>query len=428
VTRENRRGLPPRVAAWAVVLAAVSLSLAVLLAVFGQDLAGRPDPGPHTFSRSALGHRALAELLRGAGVGVVSRRSPVEGAPGPRHPLVLAEPFTAGASAGARLRALRLEAAARGAPLVLVLPKWIGAPDRRHPGWIAAAALRPLGEVRRVPAALGVAGLATVPVVREQGGAVSECFARFGGRLEAFDLDLRPAQLLEAVPGMDPIVVCGDGVLVARVPAAPMIFLVSDPDLLNNQGLGRAGHAALVHGLLARGLRAHGVIFDETVHGLHRRGGLLAEAFRFPLVFAVLQSFVLAVVVVWSGAGRFGKPLPPPAGTAAGTEVLIDNTAQLLSQGRHAGASLARYYRQTLRAVAAAYFLPPDLPERETVERLQRIAEARGLRMQLRGFARRVEQVAAAGPAAGDRAVRLAHILYHWRLDMTEENGHRRHP
>jgi hypothetical protein len=113
-----------------------------------------------------------------------------------------------------------------------------------------------------------------------------------------------------------------------------VLYLVADPDLCENHGLGTADHAALVHDLFVRELAAQEVIFDETIHGFARKPGLFAEAFRFPLVLATLQSLVLAGVVLWAGMGRFGKPLPPREALAGGPETLIDNTARLLSQSK----------------------------------------------------------------------------------------------
>jgi len=374
---------------------------------------------------------------------VVSRGNAREGAPRLDRPLVLVEPYAGTTLNPAHLRALRDEAARRKAPLVLVLPKWDSLEDPRHDGWIGAFGLHPLPEVEQVARALGVKGLENVRIERRSGAeAPRECRARLGGTPETYRLSLHPAQLVRTGPGLDPVVVCGSELLVARVKPAegsPTVFLVTDPDVLANHGLGRADHAELVHDLFVRGLEAKGVIFDETVHGLAHQAGLMAEAFRFPLVLAVLQSALLAAIVVWAGVGRFGKPLHPlDMEPGDGPEILIDNTARLLSVstrgGGHAAESLARYYRQTVRAVAAACFLPPDLPEDELVERLQKIAHSRGSRMQLRGFARRVEQVSAAGPAARDRAVRLARILHRWRREMTAGklsetgDGHRKHP
>jgi hypothetical protein len=420
-------GFSRRAVRWIVGIALGSLIAGALLSAFGQSLAGRPDSGPNTFSRSAVGYQALAELLHGTGLGVVSRRDVRKARPGRHRPLVLAEPSVDGAVAARRLPALTQEAAARQAPLVLVLPKWDTAADPRHPQWIREASPRSPAAVETVVGKLGIAGLPAVRIEHRPSGSVRQCRAKLGGRERVYQVDLGPAQLLKPAPGLAPIVVCDGGLLVGRISAAPVVFVIADPDFIENHGLGKADHAVLIHDLLVRGLEAHGVIFDETVHGLARRAGLLVEALRFPLVLAVLQSILLAGVVVWAGMGRFGKPLPVRAGPGEGTETLIDNTALLLSvssrDGNHVAESLKRYYRQTVRSIAAACFLPPDLPEQELLRRLQAISENRGSRLQVRSLARRIEQMGTAGPAAAERAVRLARTLYRWRLDMTLERN-----
>jgi hypothetical protein len=429
---ELEGGFSQQTVGWIVGVALGSFFLAIVLSVFGEDLNGRPSAGPNSFSYSALGHRALAELLRGSGIGVVSRRSARGGRPDTQRPLVLAEPFTEGKPAATRMRALREEAAGRGASLVLVLPKWDSLPDPEHPGWIGLFRTIPLAEVEKVPGALSAPGLERVPMQRPGGRAVRDCKASWRAGARTFQLEIPHAQLFAQKPGQTPgalipIVECTGGILVARfAPASgPEVFLIADPDFLNNRGLGRGGNAALAHDLFTGILHAKGVIFDETVHGLRRRAGVVAEALRFPLVLAVLQTLVLAGIVVWAGSGRFGKPLPSRGGPGDGKEVLIDNTALLLSHGGHAVESLARYYRQTLRTVGAACFLPPDLPEKELTDRLQRIAGRRGLHLDLNAFERRMERLAASG-RPGDRAVRLARALHHWRREMLD--GNRRHP
>jgi hypothetical protein len=139
--------------------------------------------------------------------------------------------------------------------------------------------------------------------------------------------------------------------------------------------------------------------------------------FRFPLLPAVLQIFLLLGIVLWAGMGRFGKPLPAPGGLAAGKDVLIDNTATLLSHGGHAADSLARYHRQTVQSVAAAFFLPPGLPEREMQRRLEEVSRGRGSRIDLAALERQVERLGD-GPKAAPRALRLAARLYRWRQEM----------
>src|SRR5262249_4327159 len=154
-----------------------------------------------------------------------------------------------------------------------------------------------------------------------------------------FTIEARPLQLLTPGPGLAAEVDCGAGLLVARgtlKPGGPALVVVADPDLWNNQGLGRADHAALADRLFADRLRAQGVALAETIHGSSRPRGLLAEAFRFPLLPGVLQGVLLLGLVLWAGMGRFGQPLPAAAGLPPGKAALIDNTAQLLDRGGQA--------------------------------------------------------------------------------------------
>ncbi len=463
---ESPGGFAPRAPLWLAAVVAGSLLFALLLSA-GGGLPGRAVAAPSTFSWSALGHRALAELLRASGLGVAARQSRDGRGLGPDRPLVLAEPDPArlgdgpapalagypsspsspsspsappappapfdGAGRSDSLRELVQEAQARDASLVVVLPKWQGRPLPGHPGWVGPLALRPPGEAQRVLQALALAPWPDVAVVRRAHPA-----CRDAERDTPVEVALAPAQLL--VPGagvpdgaLEPIVRCGDGLLIARGSNAHHeTVVIADPDLLNNQGLGRAGHAALIHDLLAHRLRARGVVFDETLHGFRRGPGLLDLALAPPLLPATLATLLLLALAVWSGAARFGKPLPAAAGAATGKEVLIANTADLLTAGGHAADSLARYYQMTLRAVAAASFLPPDLPEADLLVRLEELGAARGVGRRLAALARGVRDVRderdlpAAAPAAARRAAAMARQLYLWRMEMTD--GRRRHP
>ncbi len=405
---------------------AVSFLAAVLLGVYGRDLES-PRPGHDTFSYSALGHRGLAELLRAMGLGVVSRQSSHGGTPGPRRPLVLAEPDSPQDTE--RIKDLRDEAERDEAPLVVVLPKRaVGPPDPKRSDWLASAELLAPEDVERQVAELG---LGTVAVVRARRGG-TRCTASWGdAAAEPMHIVAAQTQLLKPAPGLAAVIACPGGVLIARLAAGkggPATYLIADPDILNNHGLDLGENATAVFDFLTRGLGATGVVFDETIHGYTRVPGLLAEALRFPMGLATLQSLVLLGVVLWAGMGRFGKPLPPAAALAAGKATLIDNTAQLLAAGGHAADGLRRYFAQTTRAVAAHYFLPPDLPEGERLARLQRLTDGHAARSRrVRGLNLTALERSLAllpdGRRGEERAARIARRLYDWRLEMT--NGHR---
>jgi uncharacterized protein DUF4350 len=416
-------GFSRRALAWIIGSVAVSFIAAILLGVYGKDLDRRPNVRANTFSYSALGYKAVAELLKSLGL-VVRSRQVQAGGVGPHVPLILAEPEEPDS---VHLHGLSDEAKDRAAPLVLVLPKWLpGAAREDKPDWLARVDLLNGNDVLRRVRALRMPELDKLGLARFSGKPHCGAAWRSG---EPPAVDIQTAQFFTGlVGGLQPLVRCDGGILVAWRPAteeSPQLVLISDPDLLNNHGLGRGDNAAVVFELLTRSLGATGVVFDETIHGFHRKQGLLAEALGFPMVLGVVQGLVLLGVVLWAGMGRFGKPLPPPAPLAAGKEILIDNTAQMLSSGGHAADCLARYFRQTTRAVAAHYFLPPDLPDGERLARLQRITGARGGKVSLAELERSVWQLPDSRPGE-EPAAAIARRLHDWRVEMT--NGHRESP
>jgi hypothetical protein len=418
---ELEGGFSRRALRWIVGSVAVSLVASVLLMAYGRDLQGGPLPGANSFSDSALGHRAVVLLLTRLGLGVTSRKSLSSGDAGPGRPLVLAEPNPKGESwRPEQLDALRQEAASRKATLVLVLPKWLaGAPRKGKPRWLDSVRLMPQKDVAKTIEALNEADLDGL--VPQRFDDVRLCQARWSRHsVVEYRMDVDALQLLKPGPNLTTLVSCGDYALVAERKAtgsSPRIVLVADPDLLNNHGLGRGDNAILIYQLFSQGLGATGAVFDETIHGFNRDLGLIAEALSFPLVLGVLQGVILLGIVLWAGMGRFGKPLPASLGLAAGKEVLIDNTAKMLANSGHAGDSLARYFQQTVRAVAGHHFLPPDLTDKDRIERLQGITAARGWKLQLAELERAVSQFPP-GRAGEDQATKIVRRLHDWRVEM----------
>ncbi len=413
---EIEGGFSRRTLGWVIGCVAVSFVAAILLSVYGRDLTSRSTPEANTFSYSAVGHHGLVEFLRSMGLGVVSRQAPAGGV-GPGRPLVVAEPDS---SDSARLKTLREEARDRHAALVIVLPKWVpGPPDEKKPDWLSKVTLM---SPERVELALRAFGDGELKEVKVQRAGRLRCTAEWGGSEAVLDI-APPAQLLAPSPDLEPVVQCPEGYLIARRVGKPepRTFVIADPDLLNNQGLGRGDNAEGIYRFFTQDLAAQGLVFDETIHGFNRVPGLLAESLRFPMVLGVLQSLLLLGVVLWAGMGRFGKPLPAAPALGAGKEILIDNTAKLLVNGGYAGDSLFLYFRQVTRAVAAHYFLPPDLPEAERLARLQRITHLHGLTWDLAALERSIHQLPD-GRRGGDGAARIARRLYDWRMEMMNGN------
>lgn len=401
-----------------------ALVLAVILMLFGEDIARKPTHEPNTFSYSAIGHRAAAVFLRDSGIGVLARQTRAGIATGPDTPLIVAEPDVGYIMNDQtnRMGALQAEALRKNAPLVLVLPKWTGDAMRKKKGWIQRRSLYAETDVERVLETSVHTDVARMRVQRTGEDHISGCVDRVSHT--RLDLAIDYPQFLPDDGTLRPIVTCTGGVLIGVAPGtgdAPATYFISDPDFFNNQGLGRADNAALLYSFLVDFLGARGVVFDETVHGFVRRAGLFYEATRFPLVIAVLQALVFLGMVLWAGLFRFGKPVRTPPGLeAAGKAVLIDNTAKLLGFGGHSGWSLHAYFGQTVNAVARHYFLPTTLTDDEVLERLQKIAESRHVSLNLFALRRMADQLRRTAKKGNDeRVVRFARQLHHWRTKMT---------
>ena len=124
------------------------------------------------------------------------------------------------------------------------------------------------------------------------------------------------------------------------------IWVLSDPDVINNVGMSHPENARLAIALIDK-LRAGGaVVIDETVHGHAQTPSLTRVLFSFPLVLATIQVLFCALIAMWAAMVRFGpkKVAPPPI--APGKDFLIRNTAALLRYGGHHVAGAARLSRR----------------------------------------------------------------------------------
>ena len=111
--------------AGAVVVFAISLYL-----MGGGEVSGPESTGPSTFSRSAVGHAGLAEVLQRLGIAVVKSRYNSLEKLAPGSVLVIAEPRPGQQSEEAIRMLLKADR------ILLVLPKWTGLPSEQTPGWL----------------------------------------------------------------------------------------------------------------------------------------------------------------------------------------------------------------------------------------------------------------------------------------------------
>lgn len=146
-------------------------------------------------------------------------------------------------------------------------------------------------------------------------------------------------------PNLLPVLVSSDGrPLISRLtvtdgraqPKVP-VYLVSDPDLLNNQILSdpRRVVAALsiLDTLAPHAAKRPSVVFNLTFNRLSFDHDLLHALSRPPYVAVPLAALIIGLALVWASFSRFGPPQAEEEGAALGrgVRVLADNAARLMA-------------------------------------------------------------------------------------------------
>lgn len=397
---------PRLLIAW---IAAAVIVFVLSLYFMGGGQVGAPESvGPSTFSRSAIGHEGIAEVLTQLGISVVKSQSSSLDKLSPGSVLVIAEPRH-NAQAESAIRTL-LQADT----ILLVLPKWTGQPSEHKEGWLEDIVQRPLADAQWMLDLTGIKGQVT-----RQSSDVAWTDNAF--KLTP-NLD-QPIQLM-TVTGLRPIIASDHGTLLGESidpKSKRKIWILSDPDVIANRGLAHPDNAALAVAVIDSLRSGDGrVVFDETVHGfVVQTASPLLLLFRFPFVVATLQGLVAIAVLLWATLGRFGAPQSAPPPLRTGREGLLENSAKLVEAAGHQDVIIRRYVRETINEVARQLHAPRTLSGEALLTWLQRVGKARGVEIDCTAV------VLGIGDSEGARRnlsplVRLARDIHQWKGDIVD--------
>ncbi|HXW25218.1 MAG TPA: DUF4350 domain-containing protein [Xanthobacteraceae bacterium] len=367
--------------------------------------------GPSTFSRSAIGHAGFADMLQRLGVTVVKSRYNSVDKLGKDGVLVIAEPRPTALSEPA-LRAL-LDARA----ILLVLPKWAGRASETKPGWVSAVEEKSVPEAEWAFKLLSARG--EVVRVPQAPAWTTNALARTP-RLSA------PVQLVRS-QDLRPIVAGATGILLGELNRNRAIWILADPDVIANHGIGQADNAALALAAIDR-LRGRGgpVVFDETVHGyLAQPANPLALLVQFPFVVATIQVAAALGLLLWATIARFGAPQSAPPPLSAGRQGLLQNVAELIAFAGHQQVMVRRYVQETVRETARQLHAPRGLSAPALSAWLTRVGEARGVSVDCAALVGEVETLGDGRRADLSPLVRIARDIHRWRREIID--GRSRH-
>jgi uncharacterized protein DUF4350 len=425
--------------AGAVAVFAVSLYL-----MGAGELTGPESVGASTFSRSAIGHAGIAEVLQRLDIHVVKSQYDSLEKLTPGSVLVIAEPRPARQSEEAIRTLLKANT------ILLVLPKWTGRASEQHDGWLREVDERFLGDATW---ALNLVA-PRAEVVRERGDAGATIIWSTNALGLVPNLAL-PVQLVRG-PGLRPIIGSDKGMLIGEISERDRrIWVLSDPDVISNHGLARAGNAALAVAVFKRLLNppppsqagqtkgkapppkgkdtptppAGGgtIVFDETVHGyIAKPVSPFMLLFRFPFVIATVQGLIAVALLLWATLARFGVAQSAPPALRAGREGLLQNMAKMIEFTGHQQVMIVRYTRETVRDVARQLHAPRGLSGEALMAWLQRVGAARGTDVDCGAVARRAAELGEGRRRDLAPLIRLARDIHRWKGEVLD--GRSRHP
>jgi len=405
------------------------------------------DGGAHAVSKSAVGYAGAVELLKAMGRPVLIARGPVRTS---NAKSVLIVSVGSGSLEGVFDAPVVRDFPGR---ILVVLPKWDTAFDIRRIGWVRKAGLETvvLDDVLEMdpPAPMEEEVEAVEPepqdrraqfkarmdrLAKARRGEGEMSFALHRGearhtlRLSRDEgiLDDSAIQTgtidrfrtFDRIPGWKPMVVDEQGraVLIADE-AQSRRFVLSDPDLINTQGLADLDNAKAFVYLMDNHLdRDASYVFDISMHGFSRSRSFMRQAFEPPFLAATLTALATILLMGWHGFVRFGRAREAGRAFALGKRALADNQADLIKMtGREH--RMGSPYAGVVRDLAArAVGAPRDLSSDELDALMDRLGEGGRTSWPFSTLKRDLDL--AKDPA---ELVKAAMSLSHWKSEMTRE-------
>lgn len=412
-------------------------TFALSLYFLSQEQRGVNDIGPTTYSKSALGYAGIAGLLPELGIPFTrSEDNSLRKAKGAL--LIVAEPRLLDKPEESFRVLLSADR------VLVILPKWHGTRSSYRRGWLDKVSLYSSTEPQTVmKRLLNKAELTRIAKDRrwpkaDLDRALEEKpdvvrVPKAGGWTKN-DLGTEPSmpdtvQLIVS-RNVQPIVSSPEGILLGAIRTGPRkLWVLSDPDVLNNYGLGPDGKRNAVFAVaLIDALRGGSpAVFDETIHGfVQQRAATWRFIFEFPYVIVTFEAVLAVLLLLWATMGRFGPPEPEAAALSAGKHGLIDNVARLMAFAGYQKFMIKRYVEATIRDAARQIHAPRGLSLGELAAWAGRIGKARGASVQPEEVLTRAEALIAGGRHDLSSSASVAKEIYRWKGELL--NGPSGHP
>ena len=207
-------------------------------------------------------------------------------------------------------------------------------------------------------------------------------------------------------------------IILGRIPDTG-IYILSEPDLLNNLGMADLSRAHFATDLInALKSDEKPVYFDLTKHGFQRTRNMLKLAFEPPFGAATLTAFIAALILAWRSGVRFGPSRREKRAYALGKRALADNSASLIRMAGREHRYGASYAALISRLAARATGAPRDLHG----DALDRFLD-RFIAVRRKDDASSIQDLRDAAAKADNRAslIDAARRLFQWKQELDRE-------
>jgi len=270
----------------------------VVLSTYAPDLRSGRDGRAHALSRSAAGFAGLVQLLRDCDV-------PVQISRGRSTDAAAMRVLTPEVGGDPKAFAAAIDPAKHPGVTLVVLPKWVFGPVLQHPGWVSKAGLVDADQAVAMFAAGDRPG-----IVRSDGMSGPRLTATGASPIAAGQAAIGVVDQLQTLTGagFEPLLIDEQGRwLLASAPGRPSLVILSDPDLMNTQGLKDARRARMAVDII-EALRGQApVVFDVSINGFEGSRSLLKLALEPPFLAATLCALIAAGLIGWQAAIRLAR-------------------------------------------------------------------------------------------------------------------------
>jgi hypothetical protein len=394
-----------------VLVGVVCLAGIALLSAFEPEMKSGNDGQAHALSKSSVGYLALSRMMEVSGFDVDLNRRGIEDGENDYSTVVLAPTLNTDED--------QILNFYRDGPTVILLPKWITAPDRNKRGWSQLFATFDVDE-----------SLAILPPDLKNESKLTEAKAPAAIPLILRSLDgtildnfgtSPPIKSLRTLSGPQwiPVVAGPNGGAVIAKYKQTNVYVVADPDIFNNAGMASLGNAQLAESFFYEIMSDEDegpLVFDLTLNGFQKTPNLGRLLIQPPLLGATLCFVLAAILIAIQAATRFLPPKEAVRVVALGKRALADNTAGLIRMGRREHHMGVPYANMMKRSVMKAVGAPANIDPVAQNAMLDRVSELSNSQLRFSNL------VGDAGGATNSQdLVKVAQDLHRWKQETTRE-------